>query len=97
MIADVLIEHEPSRWRAALPVFLIREKSDDLAQAPEALASLARLNNFSGETGAVLCAREGALIGAGEGADPFAAAAGAEKLPEGDYRIEAASEAQCFA
>ncbi len=97
MIPDVLIEHEPSRWRNAQPVFLVREKSDDLARAPEALAALARFNNFSGETGVVLCAREGALIGAGDGSDPFAAAAGAEKLPEGDYRIDGASAAQCFA
>ncbi len=97
MIADVLIEHEPSRWKNALPVFLIREKSDDLARGPEALASLARFNNFSGEIGSVLCAREGALIGVGDGFDPFAAATGAEKLPEGDYRIDGADAAQCFA
>lgn len=97
MIADVLIEHDPSRWRNARPVFLIREKSDDLARAPEALAELARFNNFSGEPGAVLNARDGALIGAGDGSDPFIAAAGAEKLPEGDYRIDGAGAAQCFA
>lgn len=97
MITDVLIEHEPSRWRNAQPVFLIREKSDDLSRAPEALASLARFNNFTGEAGAVLNAREGALIGAGDGTDPFAAAAGAEKLPEGDYRLDGASATHCFA
>lgn len=97
MIAEVLIEHDPSRWKNAQPAFLIRERSDDLSRAPEALASLARFNNFSGEMGAVLCAREGALIGAGDGSDPLAAAAGAEKLPEGDYRIEGAGAAQCFA
>lgn len=97
MIADVLIEHEPSRWRNAQPIFLIREKSDDLARAPEALASLARFNNFIGEMGTVLCAREGALIGVGDGTDPFAVAAGAEKLPEADYRLEGAKAAHCFA
>lgn len=97
MIADVLIDHDPQRWRNAQPVFLIREKSDDLARAPEALASLARFNSFSGEAGAVLNAQGGALIGVGDGADPFAAAAGAEKLPEGDYRIDGATAAQCYA
>jgi leucyl aminopeptidase len=97
VIPDVLIEHEPQRWRNAQPVFLIREKSDDLASAPEALAALARFNSFSGEAGAVLNAQDGALIGVGDGSDPFTVAAGAEKLPEGDYRIEGASESHCFA
>lgn len=97
MNSDVLIEHEPSRWRNAQPIFLVREKSDDLAKAPEALAELARFNNFSGEAGSVLNSRYGALIGVGEGSDPFAVAAGAEKLPEGDYRIDAANAAHCFA
>ncbi len=97
MITDVLIEHEPSRWGKARPVFLVREKSDDLSRAPEALVSLARFNNFSGEPGAVLCAQEGALIGAGDGSDPYVAAAGAEKLPDGDYRIDGATAEQCFA
>lgn len=97
MIADVLIEHDPWRFKNARPIHLIREKSDDLAAAPEALAMLARFNGFSGEAGAVLSAGEGVLIGVGDGSDPFIVAAGAEKLPEGDYRIDGVAPRQCFA
>ncbi|MDZ7629101.1 MAG: leucyl aminopeptidase family protein [Parvularculaceae bacterium] len=96
MIADLLIEHEPDRFQNARPIFLVREKSDDLSHLPEALQALARFNGFSGETGVVLSAREGVLLGVGDGADPFACAAGAEKLPEDDYRIDGASAEQCF-
>ncbi len=97
MIGDVLIGYEKARYDVAQPVFLVREKSDDLARAPEALQALARLNGFAGEAGAALAAREGVLLGVGDGADAFVAAAGAEKLPESDYRIDGASAAQCFA
>ncbi len=97
MIGDVLIGYEKARYENAQSVFLIRDKSDDLAHAPEALQALARLNGFAGEAGAVLAAREGVLLGAGDGRDAFAVAAGAEKLPEGDYRIDGASPQQCFA
>lgn len=97
MIGDVLIGYEKARHENARAVFLIREKSDDLARAPEALQALARLNGFAGEAGAVLAAPEGVLLGVGDGSDAFVAAAGAEKLPEGDYRIEGAGASQCFA
>jgi leucyl aminopeptidase len=97
VIGDVLIGYERARHDNARPVFLIREKSDDLARAPEPLQALARMNGFAGEAGVVLAARDGVLIGVGDGSDPFAAAAGAEKLPESDYRIDGASAAHCFA
>ncbi len=97
MIAEVLIDHEAARFQNAQPIFLIREKSDDLASAPEELSALARFNSFGGEAGAVLAARDGVLIGVGDGSDPFILAAGAEKLPEGDYRLDQASERACFA
>jgi leucyl aminopeptidase len=97
MIEDVLIDHDPARAANAAPVFLIREKSDDLGRAPAALAELARLNGFSGESAVVLAGREGALLGVGDGGDPFIAAAAAEKLPEGDYRLADGGEAACFA
>ncbi|MFN0023509.1 MAG: leucyl aminopeptidase family protein [Parvularculaceae bacterium] len=97
MIADLLIDHEAARFQNAQPIYLIREKSDDLASAPEALGALARFNGFGGEAGAVLSGRDGVLIGVGDGSDPFSLAAGAEKLPEGDYRLDDASEHACFA
>ncbi|MFN3960847.1 MAG: leucyl aminopeptidase family protein [Parvularculaceae bacterium] len=96
-MSDVLTGYDKARHDAARPVFLIREKSDDLERAPAALAALATLNGFAGEAGAVLAGPEGVLLGAGDGSDPFIAAAGAERLPEGDYRIEGATAAQCFA
>ena len=97
MIGDVLIGYEKARHDGARPVFIIREKSDDIERAPAALAALAKLNGFAGEAGAVLAGPEGVLLGAGDGSDPFIAAAGAERLPEGDYRIEGADATHCFA
>ncbi len=97
MIGDVLIGYEKERYENAQPVFLIREKSDDLARAPDALQALARMNGFAGEASAALAAREGVLLGVGDGSDAFAVAAGAEKLPEGDYRIDGADAKRCFA
>ncbi len=87
MIADLLIEFDAARARKAVPVYAVREQFDDLAAAPEPLAALARLNNFSGETGALLAGAEGVLAGIGDASDPFAIAAAAEKLGEGDYRL----------
>ena len=89
MIADLLIDFDEARARAAKPVYPVRDKSADLETAPASLAALARCNSFSGEAGAVLANEEGALLGLGEAADPFIAAAAAEKLPEGDYRYAA--------
>jgi leucyl aminopeptidase len=97
VIGDVLIGYEKARHDGARPVFIIREKSDDIERAPAALAALAKLNGFAGEAAAVLAGPEGVLLGAGDGSDPFIAAACAERLPEGDYRIEGANAAHCFA
>ncbi|MEZ5894071.1 MAG: leucyl aminopeptidase family protein [Parvularculaceae bacterium] len=57
----------------------------DECGAPETLVALARANGFSGETGGVFTDGGDALLGAGDGSDPFIAAAAAEKLPEGVY------------
>lgn len=94
MIADLLIDFDATRARSAAPVFLVRDKTDDLADAPASLAALARCNGFSGEAGAVLANADGALLGLGDASDPFIAAAASEKLPEGDYRFAARSDEQ---
>ena len=94
MIQDLLIEFDAARAQNASPVFAVREKSDDLAGVPSALGALAKLNNFSGEAGAVLAGSEGVLLGIGDADDPFAAAAAAEKLGDGDYRFAAGVDDQ---
>jgi leucyl aminopeptidase len=90
MLAPLLIDYEPSRYAAARPLWRVREKSDDLSAAPAALAALAAQNGFAGEAGATLVNGDGALIGVGDGSDLFAVAAAAERLPEGDWRMEGA-------
>lgn len=87
MIADLLIDHDAAKASKAVMVRRIREKSDDIAAAPEGLQRLAKLNGFSGEAAAVIVGDDGVLIGVGDGADPFAIAAASEKLPEGEYRL----------
>ncbi len=54
---------------------------------PEMLHNLSLSNNFTGEVGEILCTNEGALIGLGDGSDPFAWAIGANSLPQGLYYI----------
>jgi leucyl aminopeptidase len=44
----------------------------------------------------VLANEEGALVGVGDGSDPFAMAAAAEKLPEGDYVLSGVPSAHDF-
>ncbi len=64
-----------------------------LADAPEAVRALARLNGFKGEAGRLLIAApEGdapavGLVGVGAGDDPFALAAASEKAPDGVYAL----------
>ncbi|HNR75955.1 MAG TPA: leucyl aminopeptidase family protein [Parvularculaceae bacterium] len=87
MIADLLIDFDAARAKAAKPVYVIREKSNDLDAAPASLAALARCNGFSGEAGVALAGEEGALLGVGDAGDPFVSAAAAGKLPEGEYRL----------
>lgn len=90
MLAELLIDFDEARARDATSIYPIREKSDDLSSAPASLAALARANSFAGEAGAVLVNADGALLGVGDAGDPFIAAAAAEKLAEGDYRLEGA-------
>ncbi len=90
MLAELLIDFDEVRAHNATAIYPIREKSDDLSSAPASLAALARANGFAGEAGAVLANADGALLGVGDASDPFIVAAAAEKLPEGDYRIEGA-------
>ncbi|MCB2111996.1 MAG: leucyl aminopeptidase family protein [Parvularculaceae bacterium] len=92
MIVDLLIDFDAARAKTAIPVYAIRERSSDLDEAPAALAGLARRNNFSGEAGAVLADGNGVLLGVGDADDPFICAAAAEKLPEGDYRLETGAD-----
>ena len=92
MLAELLIDFDEARARDATAIHRIREKSEDLSAAPASLAQLARANGFAGEAGAVLANEDGALLGVGDAGDPFIVAAAAEKLPEGDYRIEGATD-----
>ncbi len=97
MTADLLIDHDAARAARATPIHFVREKSDDLAAAPASLQALARLNGFSGESASVLSGPEGALLGVGDASDAFILAAAAEKLQEGDYRVDRADNAALFA
>lgn len=85
MRLDLLREHDAAAAKAAVPLYAVSDKGGDGSDLPESLAALARLNGFSGEAGAVLVGPDGALLGVGDGSDPFIAAAASEKLPEGDY------------
>lgn len=87
MFTDLLNEFDAARADKAVPVHVIREKSDDLNAAPPSLGDLARLNNFSGEAGVVLAGADGVLVGVGDASDPFAIAAAPERLVEGEYRL----------
>lgn len=92
MTADRLIEG--SSDASATPIFCVREGATPAGGAPEGLVRLARANNFSGEAGVVLVGDEGALLGVGDGSDPFIAAAAADRLPEGLYRFADALDAR---
>lgn len=74
----------------ARKIYCVKSGKAGLDAAPESLAALARLNGFSGDAGAVLANEDGVLLGCGDGADPFIAAAAAQKLPEGDYVLSGA-------
>lgn len=87
MNADLLIEFDARAAEAARPIFLIRDKSDDMAAATPDLRALAKENGFKGELGQVLASASGALLGVGDGRDRFILAAAAERLTSGDYRV----------
>jgi leucyl aminopeptidase len=93
MRLELLREHDDAAFRNAKPIYRVIEKNEtSLEAAPASLRELARANAFGGELGAVLANDEGVLLGVGEGSDPFAAAACAEKLPEGEYRFAGSFE-----
>ncbi|NWG72650.1 MAG: leucyl aminopeptidase family protein [Parvularculaceae bacterium] len=86
MTNELLKPFDAKAADAAKPVFGVREKSEKAIDAlPPSLRALARANNFNGDLGAVLANDEGVILGTGDESDPFAAAAIAEKAPEGDY------------
>ena len=87
MRLDLLKPYEEAAAATATPIYRIAEKNgeDGMKAAPASLRELARANGFGGEAGAVLANGEGVLLGVGDGADSFIAAAASEKLPEGDY------------
>ncbi|MGF1544641.1 MAG: M17 family metallopeptidase [Parvularculaceae bacterium] len=89
MIDDLLTPYDAAAFGRASPVRLVRETASkkDLADAPASLAALARLNGFGGESGSVVAGEDGVLVGVGDGRDPFAVAAAAERLPAGDYAL----------
>lgn len=85
MSACLLIEKGEAA--AAAPIYFFRENAKATSGAPQSLADLARANNFNGEAGAVLVGADGVLLGIGDGSDLLVAAAAAERLPEGVYRL----------
>ncbi len=85
MAPHLLSDYEQTAANAAKKIFLVRDSALDESDAPAELKRLARANGFNGEAGAVFSDGEAALLGAGDGSDPFIAAAAAEKLVEGDY------------
>lgn len=87
MRLDLLTGYDETAAAKAKPIYRIadKSKSEALADLPASLRDLARANGFGGEAGAVLAGGDGVLLGVGDGADPFIAAAAADKLPEGDY------------
>ncbi|MBI1393296.1 MAG: leucyl aminopeptidase family protein [Alphaproteobacteria bacterium] len=71
---------------AARPIYLAR-RDPALDGVPEDLRSLAELNEFKGDIGAVLAGPAGVLVGNGDGSDPFALAAAPERLSSGAFRL----------
>ncbi len=75
----------------AIPLYGINYnslKTDGSQGLPDQLIELANMNSFNGGSGEILVSREGALVGLGDGTDPFLIAAASGKLPEGDYFLK---------
>lgn len=89
MPSDLLIDYERAAANAAIKIFSVREGGLDESEAPPSLKTLARANGFNGEAGAVFTDGGGVLLGVGDASDPFVFAAGAEKLPKGEYSLAA--------
>ena len=87
MQLDHLKNYDAAAHDSATPIYLIKENDDGSPDLPEDLRVLMKANGFSGETGAVLAAPEGVVLGVGDNSDPYIIAAASEKLPEGDYKL----------
>ncbi|WP_432760019.1 leucyl aminopeptidase family protein [Hyphococcus sp.] len=81
----MLSDYEQNTANAAKKLFTAGDGALDESDAPASLKALARVNGFNGEIGAVFTDGDAALLGLGDGTDPFIFAAAAEKLPAGDY------------
>jgi len=76
---------EKLRAERARKLYAASDGGVSACAAPETLKRLAEANGFNGEVGGVFTDGDAAIYGVGDGSDPFASAAAAEKLPEGDY------------
>ncbi len=85
MNPSILKPYDENDAGSAKPVFIVDDGGLDQLDAPEALKSLAAVNGFSGEAGAVLAGADGVLLGVGDGSDALIAAVLSEKLPAGVY------------
>lgn len=85
MAPDLLSDYEPTAANAARKIHVAGDGAVDESGAPAALKALALANGFNGEAGAVFTDGDAALLGVGDGSDPFIFAAAAEKLPAGEY------------
>ncbi len=97
MTHSTLAPFDAAAYAAAKPIYAVAtdEAEQDgpasLSEAPSSLRSLAAANGFAGDQGAVLANDDGVLLGIGRGDNPFLVAAAADRLPEGNYRLDAAS------
>jgi leucyl aminopeptidase len=93
MSLQTLSDYEKIAANAAQKIYCVKDGALDESDAPAPLKTLARANGFSGETGAVFSDGAAALLGLGDGSDPFICAAAAEKLCAGDYVFAGAMDA----
>lgn len=85
MSLQTLSDYEKSAANAAQKIYCVNDGALDESDAPASLKTLAAANGFHGEAGGVFSDGEAALLGLGDGSDPFICAAAAEKLRPGDY------------
>ena len=89
---QTLSDYEKIAANAAQKIFCVSDGGLDESDAPASLKTLARANGFGGEAGATFSDGVAALLGVGDGSDPFICAAAAEKLPAGEYVFAAAMD-----
>lgn len=87
MNLENLLDYDEIMVATATPIYLIADAVSELAHIPEQLRDLAARNNFQSD-GGCLVGEAGVLLGVGDGGDPFALAAAAEKLGKGVYRVD---------